>query len=70
LASITWTDSEEATGYNIRYGHAPDKLYHSWLVYRQNELHLGMLNDGQEYWVAVDVFNENGIVEGEVVKIE
>lgn len=69
-ASITWTGSAGATGFNVRYGHAPNKLYHSWLVYGQNELHLGTLNDGQEYWVAVDAFNENGIVEGEVVKIE
>jgi hypothetical protein len=68
-ALITWTHSAGDTGYNVRYGHAPDKLYHSWLVYGQTELHLGTLNDGQEYWVAVDAFNENGIVEGEVVKI-
>lgn len=60
---------ETAHGYNVRYGIAPDKLYHSWLVYEQNALDLRSLNAGHDYWVAVDSFNENGITPGPVVRI-
>ena len=65
-ARIEWPASDTAQGYNVRYGIAPDKLYHSWLVYEQTDLDLGSLNAGCDYWVAVDAFNENGITPGAV----
>ena len=66
-AQISWTHIENAQGCNIRYGIAPDKLYMSWLVYGADEQKLTTLIKGQEYYIAVDSFNENGITPGEVI---
>ena len=60
-AMITWTSQKNAQGYNIRWGISPDKLYSSWLVYDDNELLLKALTVDQEYYFAVEAFNENGI---------
>lgn len=70
VARIEWEPGELAQGYNIRYGAAPDKLYHSWLVYGQNSLDLRNLNAGVDYWVAVDAFNESGITPGAVIAVQ
>lgn len=64
---FTWNASENADGYNVRWGIAPDKLYHSALVYGENELLLHSLNDGVPYFVQVDAFNASGITEGECI---
>lgn len=69
-ARIEWDPGDTAHGYNVRYGIAPDKLYHSWLLYEQHDLNLKSLNAGSDYWVAVDAFNENGITSGPVTKID
>ena len=61
---VTFDRSEGAFGYNIRYGIAEDKLYTSWQVYEKNEVLLTTLNAGQDYYLTVDSFNENGICEG------
>lgn len=66
---LEWSESIGAQGYNVRYGTAPDKLYKSWLVYDQTHLDLSTLNSGQDYWVAIDAFNANGITRGEAVPI-
>ena len=60
-ALITWTPVKNAQGYNIRWGIAPDKLYSSWLIYGENELLLKALTTDQQYWFAIEAFNENGI---------
>lgn len=62
--TITWNKQSDATGYNIRWGIAPDKLYNSWLIYDDSKLDLGALNKGTDYYIAVDAFNVNGITEG------
>ena len=67
---ISWQHLENAQGCNVRYGTAPDKLYHSWLVYDADEVTLSTLMAGQTYYICVDSFNENGITEGAVVKME
>ena len=69
-AKITWKHIEKAQGYNVRYGVAPDKLYLSWLVYAADEVTLSTLTAGQEYYVCVDSFNENGITPGKIFKLE
>ena len=69
-AKITWKHIEKAQGYNVRYGVAPDKLYLSWLVYDADEVTLSTLTAGQEYYVCVDSFNENGITPGKIFKLE
>ncbi|GAA3383441.1 family 43 glycosylhydrolase [Cryptosporangium minutisporangium] len=69
VARIEWDGVAGAQGYNVRYGLAPEKLYHSWLVYEQTDLDLRALNAGVDYWVAVDSFNENGITPGAPVPV-
>lgn len=69
-AQLCCKKDDRATGYNARYGIAPNKLYSNWLVYEQYELKLPFFDAAQkEYYVCVDVFNENGVTEGEVVKM-
>lgn len=69
-AKITWKHIENTQGCNVRYGAAPDKLYLSWLVYDADEVTLSTLTAGQEYYVCVDSFNENGITPGKIFKLE
>lgn len=69
-ASIRWEPVADAQGYNVRYGIALERLHHSWLLYDQTDLILRDLNDGSDYWVAVDSFNGNGITAGLPRKIE
>ncbi|WP_328475014.1 family 43 glycosylhydrolase [Actinoplanes sp. NBC_00393] len=68
-ADISWPAVDGAHGYNVRYGLAPDRLYHCWQV-DDTSLHLPMLNAGHAYWVAVDAFNANGVTRGTPVPIE
>lgn len=67
---VSWQPVPTAQGYNVRYGIAPDKLYHSWLVYDAGEVNLATLMAGQKYFVCVDSFNENGITPGEIIEME
>ena len=69
--TLTWDNIQDAQGYNIKWGIAPDKLYSSWLVYDTNEHHMKSLGRDQAYYFAVEAFNENGISElSEIVKVE
>ncbi len=68
-AVVSWEPVENAQGCNVRYGVAPDKLYMSWMVYGADEVKLTTLIKGQEYYAAVDSFNENGITPGEIIKV-
>ena len=68
-ARISWDHISGAQGCNLRYGTAPDKLYMSWLVYDADEVLLSTLIKGQEYYVCVDSFNENGITQGVPFKL-
>lgn len=66
---VSWEPIDGAQGCNVRYGIAPDKLYCSWMVYRATEVNLSTLIKGQEYYICVDSFNENGITEGDVIRM-
>ena len=66
---LTWKPAAHATGYNIRYGIAPDKLYISHMVYGKAEAVLTGLNLGQAYWVSIDSFGEGGITEGKTLQL-
>ncbi len=68
-AVVRWQAVPGAQGCNVRYGTAPDKLYNSWLVYGGEQVKLSTLAKGQDYWLCVDSFNENGITEGEAFKL-
>lgn len=55
----------DAVGYNVLWGFAPDKLYHSCMTFTP-EQNIGALVEGETVYVRVDAFNENGITEGSV----
>ena len=62
-ALIRWKKQENAQGYNVLWGIAPDKLYTSWMVYGDHELDMKSLTSGQSYYFAIEAFNENGVSE-------
>jgi hypothetical protein len=66
---LSWLPAKNALGYNVRYGIEREKLYSSWQIYGRHELSLSTLNKGQDYYVAVDSFNTNGVTTGSVIYI-
>ncbi len=69
-ARISWSAQTGRQGCNVHWGIAPDKLYSSWLVYDDNVLELRSLNVDQEYYFAVEAFDENGVSpRSEVVRV-
>lgn len=62
-ARIGWGAVKGAVGYNILWGIRPDRLtltYQRWAD-QGTVLDLRALNVGQDYWVAVEAFDENGV---------
>ena len=59
----------DTLGYNILFGSSPEKLYHSYLIFKAGSQRVGALIKGREYYVRVDAFNENGITRGKCVKL-
>lgn len=62
-------EQKDALGYNILFGSSPEKLYHSYLIFKAGSQRVGALIKGREYYVRVDAFNENGITRGKCVKL-
>jgi hypothetical protein len=60
---VAW-EAPEATGANIHWGFAPDKLYHSYMVFGKNSQRIGALIKDEPVFIRVDTFNESGITEG------
>jgi hypothetical protein len=62
-AFISWQPVPEATGYNILWGIAADKLYQTCQRFfdQGNTLELRALTKGQAYYFAIEAFNENGV---------
>ena len=60
-ADVTWTAVDDAMGYVLYWGIESDKLNNSVLIYDENSYELRALTRGQEYYVAVEAFSENGI---------
>ncbi len=58
-----WSPVRGAVGYNVLWGIRPDKLYQTYQVFadRGTALELRALTVGQEYYVAVEAFDENGV---------
>jgi xylan 1,4-beta-xylosidase len=67
VVKLNWTATPGATGYNIRYGAAKDKLYQTYQVLGTNSLTIGSLNGLQKYYFAIDAFNESGVTKGKKV---
>lgn len=67
--TLTWKPVKGAQGYNILWGIAPDKLYSSWMVYGDECRHLmKCLSTDQEYYFAIEAFNESGVSQISAVK--
>lgn len=66
--NLSWQKVNDAIGYNIRFGTAREKLYHSYLVYDVSALSINVLDTEQPYYFTIDTFNEAGITEGTDVK--
>ena len=60
------TESADALGYNILWGSAPDKLYHSLMVFSPGVHRVGAMIEGRSCFVRADAFNECGITEGTI----
>lgn len=66
---VSWRGN--AVGYEVLWGHKPEKLYHSYRVFARTELEVrALMANVERYYVRVDAFNENGITEGEVICVE
>ncbi len=65
---VSW-EQDQAAGHNILWGYAPEKLYHSYMVFGKAEQNIGALVKGQAVYLRVDSFNENGITEGQIMKV-
>lgn len=65
---VSWKGA--AVGYNILWGYAPDKLYHSYIVYGKTAQKIGALIQGKPVYVRVDAFDENGITQGNVEQLD
>jgi hypothetical protein len=72
-AWIEWSPVEGATGYNVLWGIAADKLHQAYQVFadRPHGITLRALSVGQTYSFAIEAFNENGVSKrSAVVRIE
>jgi hypothetical protein len=62
-ARIRWNRVPRAVGYNILWGIAPDKLYQTYQRFADQgeELELRALTVDQQYYFAIEAFDENGV---------
>lgn len=59
--ALSWKKSDNAIGYNIKYGSAEDMLYNNYMVYSDTTVTIRSLNANQSYHFSVEAFNEGGI---------
>jgi xylan 1,4-beta-xylosidase len=72
-AFVKWQKVPGATGYNILWGIAADKLYQTYQVWgdEPNTKEIRALSKGVSYYFAIEAFNERGVSEqSSVVYIE
>lgn len=60
-AWLKWAAVPEATGYVVRYGVSPDKLYTAVMVYGAAELYVRTLTADRPYYFRIEAFNEAGV---------
>jgi hypothetical protein len=69
-AFVSWKPVAGATAYNVRWGIQKDKLYQTYQVFvdQPTTMEIRSLTIGQDYYFAIESFNENGVSKlGEVV---
>lgn len=62
-AWLKWRMSDDAYGYTIYTGIAPDKLYTNIMVHGSNEYYFRGMDKNLPYFFQIEAFNENGIGE-------
>ena len=67
---MKWARPKRVEGYVVRYGIAPDKLYGSQDVRDGEAATITRLLREQDYYFAIDSFNDSGICRGTNVKFE
>ena len=62
-AFVSWPPVPGAVGYNVRWGIAPTKLHQTYQVWAERgpQVEIRALTVGQEYWFAVESFDERGV---------
>ena len=62
-ALVSWRPVRGAVGYNVLWGIGPTKLYQSYQLFadQRGPLELRALTVGQDYYFAVEAFDENGV---------
>ncbi len=62
-ATVSWSPVPGAIGYNVRWGIAPGKLYQTYQRFADQgtDLEVRALTVGQDYYFAVETFDENGV---------
>ena len=60
-AWLKWRAVPEATGYLVRAGIKPDKLYTAVTVHAANEYYFRAMTADQAYYFRIEAFNENGL---------
>lgn len=58
---LSWQPVAQAYGYNIRYGTAPDKLYHCITVNGETAYDLRGLDIGTNYYFTIEALAETGV---------
>lgn len=56
-----------AVGYNVLWGHTPEKLYHCYQVLGSSKANVRALVKGRPCYVRIDAFGEGGVTEGETL---
>ena len=56
-----------AMGYNVLWGHTPEKLYHCYQVLGSSKVNVRALVKGRPCYVRIDAFGEGGVTEGETL---
>ena len=67
--TVTIEAQPDTTGYNVLFGNAPDKLYHSYMLFAPGEKRIGALIKDRAYYVRVDAFNDTGITTGKTLRL-
>jgi len=60
-AWLKWQLMDDATGYTIYSGIAPDQMYNSVMVFGKNEYYFRAMDIDRTYYFQIEAFNENGI---------
>ncbi|MFN8581426.1 MAG: family 43 glycosylhydrolase [Gemmatimonadaceae bacterium] len=62
-AHVSWAPVAGVVGYNVRWGIHPEKLYQTYQRFADQgtSLEIRALTVGQDYWMAVESFNEAGV---------